>query len=148
MKDPCATCAFTTGSEANLEPHNYLKGIICILGPLPFYCHYTDTGARLDKDFDEAALKPKDLQRLGGRICRGWQREVLELAATGYYKDRPLITKGVALMAREELFIFCNTDSDEDREDHDDASKNLQKAMTFLGDKRRKFQPDEETETA
>lgn len=139
-KNPCATCAFTCGSEANLEPHNFLKGIICVLGPLPFYCHYTDTGARLDKDFNEAELRPAHLLKLGGRICRGWQREVLELAATGYYKDRPVVTRAVAEMARQELFIFCNTD--DSPEDHEDANQNLQRAMTFLGDKRKRFQPD------
>lgn len=138
MKDPCAMCAFTPGSEANLEPHNFLKGIICVLGPLPFYCHHTDSGARLDKDFAEAELRPGDLRALGGGTCRGWQREVLELAATGYYKDRPLVTRGVAMMARDELVIFCNTD--DSPEDHQEAMANLNKALDWLGDKRSRFQ--------
>jgi protein gp37 len=33
------TCAFTPGSVANLEPHNNVKAKLCVLGPLPFFCH-------------------------------------------------------------------------------------------------------------
>ena len=38
-RTPCSDCAFKPGAGAYKEPYNRLKGIICSLGGIPFYCH-------------------------------------------------------------------------------------------------------------
>jgi hypothetical protein len=41
MSSPCNTCAFRAGCITHdKEPHNALKGEICALSGVPFFCHY------------------------------------------------------------------------------------------------------------
>jgi hypothetical protein len=78
---PCEGCAFTEGTEANLCPYNRLKGELCLLGGVPFYCHH-------DIDWRSPQThKKKSRQEVRAiKVCAGWRREVAELAATGYFK--------------------------------------------------------------
>jgi hypothetical protein len=114
MRERCKGCAFTAGSAANKEPDNHVKGILCVLGPHPFYCHDAidwknpEYHARMPKDkFHE--LKPK--------ICEGWREEVKALAETGYYKENAKVTKIYGELALETLEdILRETDPEEKRE--------------------------------
>lgn len=89
MSERCKGCAFTEGSEANLEPDNHIKGIICLLTPMPFYCH--DTFDYKTPQLSELT-SVKDLPKSKG-ICQGWKESVAELAETGYYKEEPKETR-------------------------------------------------------
>lgn len=95
---PCEGCAFTEGAAANLEPDSNLKGQLCVLGGLPFYCHST-----FDCRKESGVGTKADVRRLGMRICRGWKREVAALAGTGYYDDRREVKRQMALIGTANL---------------------------------------------
>lgn len=103
MSKRCKGCAFTEGSEANKEPDNHIKGIICLLTPMPFYCH--DSFNYKDPKYD-LANSIKDLPKTK-RICQGWKESVAELAATGYYKEEPKETRiygKISMITLQQIF--------------------------------------------
>jgi hypothetical protein len=139
MSNPCEGCAFSEGAAANLEVHNRLKGLICLLGPLPFHCHHLKDGTDIHADpkYHESMTR-EEFRKADMQICAGWKREVRELAATGYYRDNPLTRRGVAQAGLEHLKIFVG--AEEGSEDKQDSHRILTRIMEWLGKKRRKFQ--------
>lgn len=139
MNNPCDTCAFKSGSITQDEPHNHLKGIICLLGPLPFYCHHLKDGTEITNDpkYHERMTR-QEIRAAGMQICAGWKREVAQLAATGYFMESPRLTKAHAMIALQELSIFL--DSEDGSDDKHEANERLQHCITRLGDKRRRFE--------
>jgi hypothetical protein len=94
MSSPCNTCAFRAGCITHdKEPHNALKGEICALSGVPFFCHYDKNGVDHHGDvvfwmrgrgFD---INGENAQL---RICEGWKKRVLENQARGFFKTRYL----------------------------------------------------------
>jgi hypothetical protein len=80
-RKPCGGCAFTEGTAANREPYNALKAQICLMGGIPFHCHHN---IEWWKPEEHKKKTREQVQKM--EICRGWQREVAQLAATGYFK--------------------------------------------------------------
>jgi hypothetical protein len=120
MRNPCDGCAFKKGSEANEEPHNNLKGQLCSLGALPFYCHETIEWR------DPASHRPKtrselrELRRAGKyQICGGWQKEVNRLSRLGFFGTafQRMVKRAYAITGLEALAIFSATDDAEDKRD-------------------------------
>lgn len=134
---PCEGCALTPGAAANLEPNNYLKALICVLGPVPFWCHDGQDWANPD---NHKPMTAADFRERGFRVCAGWKREVARLAATGYYKENPEVTKAIAMLASGQLETLLGSDNAEDKEE---AAGMLEAMMKRLGDKRQKFQGKE-----
>lgn len=131
----CHGCAFTPGSEANREPNNHLRALICLLGPAPFYCHENidwRQPSRSNVTLEEARAFVQTTT-----ICRGWQESVRELAATGYYKDNPLVTKFIGVAALQQLDMFLSKDVRKDIKQ--EAARTLRRLMQMLGKKRRKY---------
>lgn len=139
MSNPCAGCAFTEGSRANLEPDNHLRGILCLLGPIPFYCHHLpdETDIHDDPKYHQSMTK-KEFRGHGMVICGGWKREVRELAATGYYRERPMITRAIAVAGHDHLSEFLS--AEEGSEDKLEAQTVLGSIVKQLGEKRRRFE--------
>lgn len=102
----CHGCAFSPGAAANKEPNNLLKGILCAMGAVPFYCHeslvnWRETSAQTVQDL-KAAVKPGE--RL--QVCAGWRAEVAKLHQVGWFKGeegqlrRELARTGVGALTR------------------------------------------------
>lgn len=130
MSRPCESCAFTPGSAANLEPHNHVKGILCTLGPSPFFCHQN-----IDWQNTPSRMSGFDFRAKGFVICEGWKREVRTLAEAGYYKEAPIIKRGLGEAGLVALEIFVSTSGDESedgREDHDWAKTLLKGTIRKL----------------
>ena len=131
----CDGCALTPGATANLEPDNRITAKLAVMGPFPFYCH---------ENIDYDTLKPGKMSRQefherGMVLCSGWLEEVKELAKTGYYTERGMMTKAMAELADENLSIFLHS---EDPEEKSEAQERLERFLKQLCDKRRRFQPD------
>lgn len=105
-KAPCSGCAFTPGAAANLEPHNQLKGQICLLGGEPFYCH---DGKDWQSPQYHGRISRAQFKEFDPQICQGWASRVRLLAKAGYYKEKPLWRKAWAQIARKALEEFCAT---------------------------------------
>lgn len=132
----CSGCAFTPGTEANREPNNHLRALICLLGPSPFWCH-ANIDWRAPRPH-KVSLKEYQILAQTAGICRGWQEAVRELAATGYYQENPIVTKYVGLAALDQLDLFLAKDVDP--EIKEDAGETLKRLVKLLGKKRRKFE--------
>lgn len=90
--EQCADCAFKEGGAANKEVYNRLRGTVCALGGVPFFCHH-------DIDWESqhswtAAQKKKMCRRSG--ICAGWTVRVNDLRQKGYYDQFRVIRHAVA----------------------------------------------------
>lgn len=133
MSERCKGCAFTKGTEANSEPHNHIKGLICVLTPHTFYCHESldwknpDLAARMSKD---------ELRRLSPKICQGWREEVRVLAKTGYYRENSAITKLYGEMTLETLETILNETNTEKKKVLWSEFRDL---LNALGKKWKKF---------
>lgn len=105
MPSPCDTCAFNrtgTGGAAD-ETTNRLKGEICVLGPIPFWCHHTKSGEEWNWKESTSVLDVKD--PTDRKVCGGWQKRVQAAAAKGEYNPpeiRPY-QKHLALLALSSL---------------------------------------------
>lgn len=134
---PCDTCAFTKGTEANLEPDNLLKAQVCVLTPHPFYCHHEIDwkNPKLPKK-----LSAQEKRSLGTKICRGWKNEVNKLAVTGYYKEDPLVTKLIGTKALQDLQFWLSKESKNDSEYRDEVWEQFSSAIKKLGAKRKRFE--------
>src|SRR5579863_867335 len=73
---PCSTCAYGTAGGAAKEPHNRLKGQICALGGIPFFCHHAPDGRELNWHGGPAEYFASMRDRRDIRMCAGWKREV------------------------------------------------------------------------
>lgn len=136
MSQRCKGCAFTEGTEANQEPNNHLKSLLCVLTPSPFYCHESvdyknpDVHGRKTRQ-QMSELKPK--------ICSGWREEVRQLEQTGYYKEKPKITKAVGENALETLDDWL---SETDPEDKEELGKIFELHLDNLSGKWKRFRRD------
>jgi len=133
QRNPCDTCAFRKGCVTHEdEPHNLLKGEICVSGPLPFHCHHSDAG---DWSFIESAsLTPAEAldMRRELPICEGWRREVKAAADAGRYGHDPetrKIRRFVAIYALQKLREFLTLDYGNLK---DEASRELELALRLL----------------
>lgn len=68
----CATCAFTTGTVANLQDSTRIKAELCVLSGESFLCHEPD---RSDAE--------------GQVACVGWTQAVIKKAECGWYESQP-----------------------------------------------------------
>ena len=68
----CATCAFTTGTQANSQDSTRIKADLCVNSGEPFFCHEPD---RCDAE--------------GPVACVGWVRAVIKKAESGWYQKLP-----------------------------------------------------------
>lgn len=129
----CSGCAYTDGSEANLEPKNFLTAQLAVLGPFPFYCH-----SNLDWENEHCGKKTRaEFKEKNFQLCAGWLEEVKALAATGYYKEGAMVTKCFAQVSSENLEIFLSSEPGEDK---DEAFATMQRTLERLVEKRRKFE--------
>lgn len=138
---PCDTCAFEPGTVTHdREPHNHLKALICLLAGLPFHCHYLKDGRDIHADpaYHER-MTAGEARQHGFEICAGWKREIKLLADAGYFKERRMVTKANGIIGLDELYVFLNSEG----EDKEDARLQLEKVMTWFGEKRRKFMGEE-----
>ena len=83
---PCDTCAFGKAGGAT-EPHNRLKGQICALGGLPFFCHHAPDGRELDWHGDSADYFRSLRNKKDRRVCAGWKREVRAYRSRGFLES-------------------------------------------------------------
>ena len=129
---PCETCAFTEGSDANLEPHNAIKGQLCVLGGIPFYCHHGQEWWT-----EEAAkIPPSKIRELQIPICQGWRREVAKLAAIGHFRKGAAITKAFAQIGLGELQVLCSKNLDD--EDKEEAKRVLEAVFKNLIERKKR----------
>jgi hypothetical protein len=129
----CEGCAFTDGAVANLEPDNNLRGQLCVLGAIPFYCHHAEDGSLQNlKDVKRSELRER-IQSGQTVICQGWKREVSELAATGYYAKSLTAKRAIAVLGLGALAIFTST---QDRQKKEQAAKNLKGVILMLNRER------------
>lgn len=136
----CDGCALTPGAEANLEPDNHLTAMLAVMGPFPFYCHaFIDYKNLKSKTRSKKAFRENKDNFV---LCTGWLEEVQKLAATGYYKENPVFTKSLAVLAKENLDIFCASDDPDDKED---ARKLVERFLLKLAEKRQRFEREEVT---
>lgn len=106
--NPCDTCAFRPGSVTHdEEPQNYLRGELCALGGLPFYCHHDRAGA-VQNPADLKMTRREAVQSGKTVICQGWRRAVKELAESGYFKDSPRLKRAYAELGLGALQVFID----------------------------------------
>lgn len=134
-RSSCEGCAFTAGAQANLEPYNSLKAIICALGFLPFYCHHTRDGRDITdrpKTMSRAEMKQQQLV-----ICAGWAAKTKRLRTAGHYVGRIKTLQYVAAYAVEQLDAMLDYKTN-DEEGRAQAKINLWTALELLKQRRRK----------
>lgn len=81
---PCHGCAFTEGSEANLEPWNRIRAMISARAGTVFYCH---EGMDWRDPLAHAPKTRREWRAMMLKPCQGWRREVRKLAAAGHFRD-------------------------------------------------------------
>lgn len=106
----CGECALRDGEAANKEPYAHLTARLCVLGGIPFFCHHNQPwrDAEVHKPMSAAQFRARDF-----KLCAGWKAGVQELAATGYFKQRRLFTKALAITGREALDEFLHPEDEE-----------------------------------
>jgi hypothetical protein len=107
----CEGCAYTEGAAANSEVKNHLIAMLAVFGPFPFYCHDSMEDWRKQSNH----IQRSELREKGIGLCTGWLESVKDLAATGYYKDNPIITKCLAISAVNNVNDMLASDDDEDK---------------------------------
>lgn len=105
----CEGCAFKPGAAANLEPNNFLKGQLCALGGLPFYCH--DGQDWQDPESHTVATR-REIRARGIRICAGWKSSVARLAREGHFRDGRVLKQCFAVAGLEALHGFLHAGED------------------------------------
>jgi hypothetical protein len=71
----CEGCAFTAGTEANLQPLTLLKATLCVRILEPFFCHDNLVDGKLPKGEE--------------KLCAGYVEAMDVLHGRGYYKRQP-----------------------------------------------------------
>jgi len=107
MPNPCETCAFGSAGAAQ-EPYNALRGTICSLGAVPFFCHHGRDGQ--EYDWQDSPLGPLQLHPTNRKLCAGWQAEVSNLKQRGYFGEYRPIRRAVARAALNALERYLNKD--------------------------------------
>lgn len=126
---PCDTCAFGKAGGAT-EPHNRLKGQICALGGLPFFCHHAPDGRELDWHGDSADYFRSLRNKKDRRVCAGWKREVRAYRSRGFFGKYRIIRRAVAQGALDSLVEFLADDTE--AEEKLQAQHHLWRALRFL----------------
>lgn len=101
----CDTCAFGNSGAAK-EANNALKGKICALGAIPFWCHHGKDGT--EYDWQNSKLGPYELEQSNRKICAGWQAEVAKLKRRGFFDEFRAIRRAAARVAFRSLEIFID----------------------------------------
>jgi hypothetical protein len=121
----CDECAFGK-KGAGTEPYNSLRGQICALGAVPFFCHHS-----LDWESDQRFWVGKVLTektRQSG-ICQGWKARVRQLHAKGWYGEYRAIRSAIAKHALQLIEAFS---SEKDPETKKQYQKKLRSMTRFL----------------
>jgi hypothetical protein len=80
-------------------------------------------------------MSASEFRSQGFVICQGWKREVQALAEAGYYKESPILKRGLCAAGLDWLQLFLATSADETkdgREDHAFAERMLRAAIRKL----------------
>ncbi len=93
--DPCATCAFGKSGGAADEANNRLKGMICALGGIPFFCHHGRNGK--EYAWRDGQLGVMELPPNERKVCGGWRRTVAMLAKRGHFRWTKVLADNAAL---------------------------------------------------
>lgn len=118
----CHTCAFRRGSETRSDTVTQVKGALCVLGGLPFYCHYDKAGV----DFHETDEKPPANML---KICEGWKASVAEAAADPRWRKNREIRKAYAHLGLDALTMLAGN---EDAASRKAELKNVERAINGL----------------
>ncbi len=106
MKQQCEGCAFRPGAQpGNQQPYNELRGEICALGGIPFYCHTGFDWQRLGRA-EERPPTGAELRASG--TCAGWRARVRELNTTGHYRKGGKVRRWIALYAYQLVDQFVH----------------------------------------
>jgi hypothetical protein len=131
LPDACATCAFDTKSETAGEPYNVLKGHICVLAGIPFYCHHRRSDGHdfhKDRVFTSRAFVQREMT-----ICRGWQREVRALEEVRTPDSRTRVGRMIVRSVGKDAIEYLEIVGDPKR-GHKRAIKRLGQILKTLAD--------------
>lgn len=81
MSNPCDSCAFHPGAAAHNELYNRLRGEICAITGVPFWCHHGKDGT--DYTNSSKFVSRSEIRARGMRVCEGWKAEVRKHVAAG-----------------------------------------------------------------
>lgn len=137
--DPCSTCAFgpKRPGTAAAEPNNSVKGLICALGPLPFFCHHGRDGA--EYDWKGSPLGVMQLAPENRKVCAGWKQAVHERARRGWFRSGRLIRRAVARVALDLLATFIDEETSPALKER--AGWDLEECVLWLADKHQAGRP-------
>lgn len=128
----CDTCAFRAGCITHeKEPHNRLKALICALGGLPFYCHYSDAGDWSSTSISKLNREESMTLRRDLPVCQGWKAEVKRLAGVGHFRKATRARRWVALHALRLVQRFIDSDNPEEKAD---VERDLYRALDLLAE--------------
>lgn len=95
----CGSCAFRSGSETRFEPLPVLQSEFCVLGGVPFFCHYDKAG----RDFHGNDDKPKGVDLV---VCEGWKAAVREASKDPRWRNKRLLRRAYAQIGLESLKLL------------------------------------------
>jgi hypothetical protein len=124
-KSPCDECAFGK-KGAGTEPYNSLRGQICALGAVPFFCHHS-VDWESDQRFWVGKVLTEKTRQSG--ICQGWKARVRQLHAKGWFGEYREIRQAIAKHALRLIEAFTD---EKDPETKKLYSKKLRKITRFL----------------
>lgn len=122
--EQCMDCAFKEGGAANKEAYNRLRGEVCALGAIPFFCHHS-----IDWQSQHSWTSEEKRQacRTSG-ACGGWVARVNVLRAKGFYDQYRVIRQAVAKQALFGIDLLCDA-TDKKRKK---VLSTLRRMMRFL----------------
>lgn len=95
----CGSCAFRAGSETRFEPIPVLESEFCVLGGVPFFCHYDKAG----RDFHASDDKPKGVDLV---VCEGWKAAVREASRDPRWHNRRHLRRAYAEIGLDSLKLL------------------------------------------
>lgn len=134
MSTPCDTCAFRRGSETHdHEPHNLLKGTICALAGIPFFCHHgfdyaTAHISVINRRF--ATVNVSDVREI--RVCEGWKRRIQRLKAQGYFAVDSETRKAQQQIGQHALSLMNAFIDEKDEAKKEEYRQGLQNCVQVL----------------
>lgn len=72
----------------------------------------------------------EEFREIGFKVCQGWAAERRDLNKKGYFSKNRMVKRGVAQAGLDNLHLMI--DQTMDREDRDDAAKNLRAILKML----------------
>ena len=120
----CEGCAFKPGADANREPYNNLRGQVCALGAIPFYCHHNVNWEENQKLWVGDTLKQNC--RTAG-ICQGWKSRVAELHKRGFFGEFREIRRIIAQQCLSLIEHFTD-----DKAEKKKIGKKIRRMLRFL----------------